>query len=184
MKQNRFTQDEEFSGLKELDRLVLQVLAAVRDAGTVREAESPQDPEKVIYPKQWPPRRAQGEAETDEWGEAFQTEQEDWTPEPSADEHAARPDALDAEFETEAPPAQSEGPLTEAEGAFVERTVAWLARRSNRDIILDQVWRRLMSDDARQVGGDVTPAPPDRGPQDSSQRDSDDASSDDRDQRE
>ena len=131
-------ENEEFSGLRELDRIVSQVLEAVRG------------PESAVKPV----RRGPGSANViynEEWREA---------PAPSADipeieaapedESGVEPeefgdyDSSSHDWEEAAEEGNDDGALTEAERAFVDQTTRWLQRRENRDIILNAIWRKLL----------------------------------------
>lgn len=151
---------ENLSGLRELDRLVVQVMQALQVKPTPD--RPPTAEANVIYQDQWGeeavPRKSgpgpdedsspptQELLEGDEWEDGAEVPvTEDWSAMTEAEEEKADEfRRLEAESE---PVSQEEGStsvLGDAELAFIERTTRWLERRPHRDIILDQIWRRLL----------------------------------------
>ncbi len=119
----------EESALRELDRLVVEAAATVRGA-LLRRARRPRPcDDEATYP--------------DDWGESLP---ETPDPEPPAEDvpEVDIPPDLASESGDDLGDDRPRGPLTEAETRFVEQTVRWLERRDNKDVIVDQIWRRLL----------------------------------------
>lgn len=166
---------ENLSGLRELDRLVIQVMRALQpgppqDAGNVRD-------DNVIYRERWGETAYEGEgveadyevdparskrrptrhdsplAEGDWEDGADVPVTEDWS-EPMPEELEEAPSGTDEPMD---PKASEDSVLSEAEVAFIDRTSRWLERRPHRDIILDQIWRRLLPEDVAESTTDDAP---------------------------
>ncbi len=163
--------DEDFPGLRELDHIVSQVIGAIRESPRTERRKSARDhDDNVIYDDRWqraPDESPDGEDELPDFSEL----PDGVPPEQQVDERACEHDIdelppLDWE-DTAAAAVEDDrpGPLSEAEIAFVERTVRWLERRPNRDVIMDQMWRRLLPiDDTVPSEPGASAAPPDESP--------------------
>lgn len=139
-------QEEEFSGLRELDRIVSQVLEAIRTPGDERPpARGRPRVGNVIYNDDWLESEAPDQEITAEPEPAV---------EPGVDEEA--PDFTPLFADDVQPAADYEGGvLSEQECTFVERTARWLERRDNKDVILNAIWRRVLASAA--AGADELP---------------------------
>lgn len=134
--------NEAFSGLHELDRIVLQVLGAIRERGGHRDTQHRERPchsdDNVIYNEDWVGNE-----------DDFETQPQAFHDEGLIEEHQNEYfEPVEGEVVDAQEKSGQQGPLSEAEQHFVRRTVSWLERRDNKDIILDQIWRQLMQNAA------------------------------------